>query len=242
MARYPIAKWQPIPVNFNAGRGGKRVLALVIHSAVGSADGAFRRFSNPTQKASTHFMIRQNGEIIQYVDTADTAWAMGICNRWGGPDPQVPWLPEYFNKQPGPNYVTLSVQLEEGRPDNFSGALVAPQYAALKRLTASVLREERLGAARRHVNLLEHNQISAAACPSIRVPWDRLIADVNAEEEEDMAWIVKVRDGQAQYLVTLVNGSLHKRRIPNVAVRKDLEKMLGTQTVQVDARTLDFMG
>ena len=241
MARYTkIAKWKPIPVNFNAGRGGKKVLAFVIHSAVGSANGAFARFSNPAQKASTHFMIRQTGEIIQYVDTANTAWANGVCNRFGGPDPQVPWLPDYYNKRLGPNYVTISVELEGGAEPNVREPLTPPQYIGLRRLTANVLEEEGLGTALRHVNLLEHNQITATACPSGRVPWHRLISDEKAEEEEDnMAWIAKVANGQKRYLVTLGNGTLSKWHIPNPKIRRDLEKMLGTKTVDLDQTTLN---
>lgn len=216
------------------------MLAVVIHSAVGSAANAFRRFSAPGT-ASTHFMIHKTGRIDQYVDTADTAHANGVRNRLGGPDPRVLWLPDYYKAgTPSPNRVTLSVEMEGGAEPNVTEPLTAPQYGALRRLTRSVFRKEGLGTAQRHVNLLEHNQISATACPSGRIPWNRLIPDVNTLEEEDqMAWIAKVKNGQKRYLVTLGNGSLSKWHIPNPTIRKDLEKMLGLETMDLDQSTLN---
>lgn len=191
MSRYSDALWKPVP-EFYPGRRGYRVESFVIHSAVGYAAAVYARFTQPPVDASTHFLVLQSGEVWQFVDTGDTAYANGTPNRVGGPDPQVPWLPLYYSIDPVtgigvPNFVTISVEMEGGPMGNESEPWTEAQYAALVKLTRWVLAEHGLGPAERHVNLLEHNQISATACPSNRNQWDRLIADVNTMED-DMAW------------------------------------------------------
>lgn len=96
--------------------------------------------------------------------------------------------------------------------------------------------------------LVSHKQIDGrhrGNCPGTGWARDKILAALlgtpQPEQEEEMAWIAKVRRGQARYLVTIENGSMKKKRLPNATVRSDLEKLLGTETVEVDRRTLNLM-
>lgn len=59
---------------------------LVIHITDGhnhklpSLGGVWSHFNNPATKASAHFCISKKGEIWQFVDTDDRAWAQGVGN------------------------------------------------------------------------------------------------------------------------------------------------------------------
>jgi N-acetylmuramoyl-L-alanine amidase len=170
--RYEKANWRPISTNFRRGRtrGAARVRAFVCHSQEGYGSlHAF--FSNPARGASTHFWIGRDGRVEQYVDTDDTAWGNGERNRHGGPDPRIPWAAgAYANASV--NDETVSCELE-GRAGEAS---TPEQEIAAAGLIRWVHEVHGLGEPKRHVTVVEHNQLSATACPSGRWPIDRLIA------------------------------------------------------------------
>ena len=61
---------------FSAGRSGRKIEMITIHhmAAVMSAEQCGKVFQGSRQ-ASAHYGIGNNGEIGQYVDEANTAWA-----------------------------------------------------------------------------------------------------------------------------------------------------------------------
>ncbi len=80
----PFAEWRgPVPNRTPNGMGA--VTGAVFHimgSSYAAADGWFH---NPQAKASAHFGIKQNGELVQWVDTADRAWHAVAANlHWIG--------------------------------------------------------------------------------------------------------------------------------------------------------------
>jgi hypothetical protein len=87
MAWCPYATQKAITVNFEAGKMGA-VQGLVIHITDGAGHpkrpptlaGVWGWFNNPAAKASAHFCISKEGEIWQFVDTNDRAWAQGAGN------------------------------------------------------------------------------------------------------------------------------------------------------------------
>lgn len=62
--------------NFKVGRS-KNIEGIVIHSTEGSGNGAISWLKNSKSKASAHYVIKENGEIVQLVDDKDTAWHVG---------------------------------------------------------------------------------------------------------------------------------------------------------------------
>jgi hypothetical protein len=68
MARWPAARWEPLPRNVG---GALRPIAVTLHHQVG--------FGNPApvylaRGVSAHFWIPRSGQPVQHVDTARVAW------------------------------------------------------------------------------------------------------------------------------------------------------------------------
>jgi hypothetical protein len=80
MARFSGATWRPIPDNFTKG-GQDAVNGVVIHIMDGSLAGTDSWFRNPAAQASSHFGTGRGGELYQWVDTGDRAWAQAGGNR-----------------------------------------------------------------------------------------------------------------------------------------------------------------
>lgn len=79
MAKYSKAKWTPLK-NFTLN-GQDSVLGLVVHIMEGTLEGSQSWFNNPSSQASSHFGTGKDGEIRQWVDTKDRAWAQAAGNR-----------------------------------------------------------------------------------------------------------------------------------------------------------------
>jgi len=77
--RFPSAKWHAVR-NFTAG-GQEQVLGVVVHIMAGTLEGSQAWFDNPKAQASSHFGTGKDGELRQWVDTKDRAWAQGSGNR-----------------------------------------------------------------------------------------------------------------------------------------------------------------
>lgn len=125
--RYPLATWAPSP-NYTRGRGGTAVDRVVIHHTDGQerSDRAVAHLRNPNptgSPVSAHFLIGQEGEVFQLVDTTDTAWH---CSGW--------------------NARSVGVEHVARTPGEFSKAdpgfpLTAAQLQASAKLVAWLLRE-----------------------------------------------------------------------------------------------------
>lgn len=63
--------------NYTKGRSGRKIEYIAIHHMAGvlSAEQCGNIFKQSNRGASTHYGVGKNGEIGQYVDEADTAWA-----------------------------------------------------------------------------------------------------------------------------------------------------------------------
>jgi hypothetical protein len=96
--------------NFTRGRFGMPVVAIVIHTMVGTLASCDSWFSNPKSQVSSHFGIGLNGDIHQYVRLSDSSWANGILQ----PDAAWPYL---VGNSQNPNYQTVTIETEDnGRP------------------------------------------------------------------------------------------------------------------------------
>ena len=71
------AVWLGSP-NYTRGRPD-RVLAVVLHTMVGTWQAANARFQRASEYASAHFGVCLDGSLKQWVDVVDTAWH---CGDW----------------------------------------------------------------------------------------------------------------------------------------------------------------
>lgn len=79
MAWMPGVKHVPLQ-NFTAD-GMDAYDGVVLHIMEGTLEGSQSWFNNPTSQASSHFGVGKSGEIRQWVDTKDRAWAEMAGNR-----------------------------------------------------------------------------------------------------------------------------------------------------------------
>jgi N-acetyl-anhydromuramyl-L-alanine amidase AmpD len=104
---YPLASWMPAHhTNYKISRPVQAPSMIVIHCTDGHPDArpVAEMWQEPNHGSSAHFVIGQDGAVIQTVRIADTAWhahgangvAVGIehCARtpkeWGASDPGLP--------------------------------------------------------------------------------------------------------------------------------------------------------
>ena len=179
MARYPNAIWRESAKHGYPSTDTHANEGVVIHSAEGSLASALGVIDGP-REASWHFFVCKDGKVYQFVDTANIAWTNGSfeSNRrfWGIENEGV-----------------------------AGEALTEAQYGALKDLVRWLFP----GPYIRGQTLWEHREMTAygsspTACPSGRIPWVRLIADL---KEDDMPLSDADYPQFHAMLVTLLNST-----------------------------------
>jgi len=88
MALWPEATFHPITANFNVGRIASTLNGLILHITDGHSPGQGRpkvpptlaglwgTFNNPSHNASAHFGVDKDGDVWQFVNTANRAWSV----------------------------------------------------------------------------------------------------------------------------------------------------------------------
>jgi len=75
-----IAKRRPISHNIDRGGMVRPLHGLVLHIQIGHENGTFGSFNTRGFGASSHFGNPKQGDLEQFVDTDDTAWAQKAGN------------------------------------------------------------------------------------------------------------------------------------------------------------------
>lgn len=76
-----IAVKRPISHNFNTGGMIRPFHGLVLHIQQGTEEGTFSWFNQSRAKVSAHFGNPKHGDLEQFVDIDDVAWAQMAGNR-----------------------------------------------------------------------------------------------------------------------------------------------------------------
>jgi len=191
----PTIKWLGSP-NFSSPRGYK-TMAIVDHIMEGTLAGTDSWFANPASKVSSHFGVGKNGEIHQYVDLKNHAWANGSLNK-----PTWPLLIPGVN----PNYYTVSIEHEgksgEVMPEAQYQATLALHRWLIATLGIPVTRD----------NIIGHHRIDSvnkSRCPGTGFPWDRLFKDLQGGSDVlKVAVLLFTKDDfWAGYDVAVKNGN-----------------------------------
>ncbi|MBQ0865277.1 N-acetylmuramoyl-L-alanine amidase [Streptomyces sp. RK75] len=131
---------------------------VVIHVTQGSAAAAVKVFRDPAHRAAAHYIVCQDGQIIQMIRELDVAFHAG-------------------NKE----YNERSVGIEhEGwidRPQDFTDTM----YRSSARLTAGICARYRFPVDRRHI--IGHHEVPGAdhTDPGRHWDWDKYLRMVRAE-------------------------------------------------------------
>jgi N-acetyl-anhydromuramyl-L-alanine amidase AmpD len=184
----PFATHRPISTeNFDAGRNGQPITAVVMHIAVGPLSAVFPTFNDPSRLASAHFCIGKDGTIEQYVSIDDTAYAVGLHyanGHWYNTRGKLV-NPSWKGIRPptNPNQYTISVE-HEGQPED----LWTPQmYDSNTRLLQWIAAETDINYVPREtlIGHYEIDPVDRGNCPGPHVRWDNIAADANAAPAPD---------------------------------------------------------
>lgn len=78
MARYPGAIWRPIPEN--STQPLVRITQVIMHVRAGTGDSLYGLWTSPGNGLESHFYVRYDGTVEQYMDTARSADANLTAN------------------------------------------------------------------------------------------------------------------------------------------------------------------
>ncbi len=173
--------------NYDVGRSGQAVKAVVLHIAAGPMSAIFPTFNNAVSLASTHFAVAKDGTIEQYVSIQDTAYGNGLKYQNGQ------WYnargvlvhPTWQGLEPprNPNLYTVSIE-HEGQPQDV---WTPEMYAANTRLLQWIAQQCNLTYVP-HQTLVGHyeiNPVDRPNCPGPNVNYEQICADANGTESPE---------------------------------------------------------
>lgn len=148
--------------NFFQGRSGQKPEAIVLHIMDGTLVGTDSWFATPSSMVSATYGIGKTGEIHQYVDEANGAWANGIIN-------QPNWkLLKAANINP--NLYTISIEHEGGPGDVWPQTQIQASAALIKDICG------RYGIPIDRDHIIGHYQIDSVKKPNCPA-YDKSIID-----------------------------------------------------------------
>jgi len=149
--------------NFWSGRRGHKPFGVVLHIVEGSASSCINWFKNPKSKVSAHYLIKQNGTIIKFVEEENTAWHAGIVNK-----PTWKLLKAGIN----PNLYTIGIEHEGWAGDEMS----CEQFRASGKLIAEIAKRWNIPLDRNHI--IGHKEICRyKTCPGSGILPSNLVCE-----------------------------------------------------------------
>lgn len=161
--------------NYFPGRNGLRPAYIIVHGTAGGSNAeAIANYFASTQgtgnPVSSHYVIGQDGEIVQCVSENDGAWANGILTA--GHD-------SWWNPNINPNNITISIEHCKPAQDNSTPLTQAQQDASFtlikhicQRWSIPMQAADANGGITGHFSL---DPINRRNCPG-PYPWDALWA------------------------------------------------------------------
>ncbi len=69
--------------NFGSRKGATPSMVIIHYTGMKTAEAALERLCDAAAEVSAHYMIYQNGDVVQLVDERDRAWHAGV-SEWQG--------------------------------------------------------------------------------------------------------------------------------------------------------------
>lgn len=205
MTRDAQARWIPSP-NFCTGRDGCQPAWLILHGTAGGSNAvalAQNWFALESSQVSSHYVIGQDGTIVQTVDEDDWAWANGSLSA--GHDG---WWDTGIN----PNKVTISIEHMKPDTTNAAGLTTSQKdvsFALIKRIC------ERWGIPKRYADgnggITGHysiDPINRQDCPGT-FPWDELWAYLAGTHQPEEPNVIINLNNVSQWFADAGNGNWH---------------------------------
>ena len=144
----------------NQGERSKAIDSIILHyTGMESEDAALKRLCDPASEVSCHYVIRENGEILQLVPERRRAWHAGL-SCWAGEQDM--------------NSASIGIELTNGGHDFGLPSYPEAQIAALIALCRDIIARRNIPAAR----ILAHSDVapSRKRDPGEYFPWAMLAA------------------------------------------------------------------
>ncbi len=154
----PLATlWCPSP-NHEPRRHGRRPDLLLLHyTGMDSSDAALDWLTRPEARVSSHYLVDEDGRIVQMVAEAERAWHAGV-SHWAGED----------------DINSCSIGIEIHNPGHVLGyvGFPEPQMAAVEALCRDIVGRNAIPPER----VLAHSDVAPArkADPGEKFDWARL--------------------------------------------------------------------
>jgi hypothetical protein len=144
------AEWLPAtPWNYDRGRFGESVRAIVIHYTAISYERTLLTFRSPSSRVSAHYVVRQDGHVAQMVSEDDSAWQAG---HW--------WY----------NVAGVGIEIELGLLDGTSSTFTPEQYYATAQVACGISARHGVPLDRAHV--VGHNEVPGAGKIDPGLTWN----------------------------------------------------------------------
>lgn len=167
--------------NHWTGREGQTPRYVILHGTAGFtlAHDVAVYFANPATQASTHYVIGQDGTIIQMVDESDAAWANGPITGPPGVSGDGIHHDSWWDSGINPNLLAIAIEHVKPHTDN-SDVLTDAQKQASFRLILHVCQRHNIPMqyATAQGGIIGHystDPVSRSHCPG-PYPWDDLWA------------------------------------------------------------------
>ncbi|MGA3303783.1 MAG: N-acetylmuramoyl-L-alanine amidase [Methylovirgula sp.] len=144
--------------NHGARKDGRAPDAIILHyTGMESEDAALKRLCDPSAEVSCHYLIRENGGILQLVPESRRAWHAG-ASSWAG--------------ERDMNSSSIGIEIANGGHDFGLPTYPGEQIAALIALCRDILSRRKISAHR----VLAHSDIAPLRKrdPGEHFPWEAL--------------------------------------------------------------------
>lgn len=183
MVDFNGATWIPSP-NYFPNRYGHTPSYVILHGTAGGSSAqaiAQNIFAISANQVSAHYVIGQDGTVVQTVDESDAAWANGPIT-----DGAAPWWTPTLN----PNLITVSIEHVKPSIDN-SDQLTSAQQDSSFRLVQDICNRWHIpkriadenGGITGHFSM---DPVSRSRCPG-NYPWDALFQYLGGEGMIDIS-------------------------------------------------------
>ncbi len=182
-------------IDKSQSRAGLRPTHIVLHGTAGGVraeDIAHNVFQDPAVIASAHFIIGQDGAIVQGIPCSLAAWGNGIVDL-----PRIT-LPGAIN----PNFYTISIEHCKPSTDNSDQLTPAEQQSSFRLVQALCehyaipkRRGDTQGGIISHADI---DSVNRARCPG-PYPWDALLQFLNGGQKNVAPNKWQIADAQAEW-------------------------------------------
>ncbi|HVV92647.1 MAG TPA: N-acetylmuramoyl-L-alanine amidase [Hyphomicrobiales bacterium] len=144
--------------NREARRDGRAIDLLVLHyTGMPDTTEALARLRDPASKVSCHYLVREDGGIVQLVPEAERAWHAGLS---------------VWEDETDTNSRSIGIEIANSGHDHGYPDFPAAQIAAVIALGRDIVARRRL----RAEHVLAHSDVAPARKldPGEKFPWNRL--------------------------------------------------------------------